>query len=116
MDASRVGNVARFINDGSHDKKSDGLTNCEAHNCTVDGFACVEIRALREIEEGEELLISYGEKYWKYITPESSPRSRSEEDTPPGQTTRRKGQSLQKEVDFLKGKLDRIQSIIDEEN
>lgn len=115
IDASRVGNVARFINDGSHSGKKKGRdysTNCEAFDCEIDGFACVEIRALREIFKGEELLISYGEKYWKHITPESSPRMSSHEETTSDQRTRRKGQ---KEVEVLKGKLARIQGILNED-
>lgn len=58
IDATRKGNVSRFIN---HSRES---ANCEPHVKYVNGDYRIAFYALRDLEYGEELLFDYKYDKW----------------------------------------------------
>lgn len=61
IDALNSGNELRYINDyrGIKDKP-----NCKISKATIDRKPVILIVIIDKIEEGEELLMDYGEGYW----------------------------------------------------
>eukprot|EP00040_Diaphanoeca_grandis_P026315 m.147234 g.147234 ORF g.147234 m.147234 type:complete len:488 (-) comp30522_c0_seq4:286-1749(-) len=75
VDMMRFGNELGFANDGVFGYDED-RTNCKIYNtgCKImchcgkgEPFASVFIQATKEIEIGQELLISYGQEYWENV-------------------------------------------------
>nr|GAT59627.1 SET-domain-containing protein [Mycena chlorophos] len=60
IDARLLGNPTRFLNDAKPRKP-----NCRAENVLVNGQRRIWLRAMRPIEKGVELTLSYGDEYWK---------------------------------------------------
>lgn len=60
IDGSPLENTMRYINHAPA-----GIANARAEEQGGKGKSkCIAIRALREIEPGEEILMDYGEDYW----------------------------------------------------
>ncbi|KAJ7273167.1 hypothetical protein C8J57DRAFT_267590 [Mycena rebaudengoi] len=64
IDAHRVGNPTRFIND-----PRPGKPNCEARQRLVNGDPRIAIFAVQPIAKDNELLLEYGEGYWRKVDP-----------------------------------------------
>ena len=59
-----LSNAARFANDANGLRKHPTLTNnCQFYEYNHEAF----IRATRLIKAGDEVLVDYGEHYWKYF-------------------------------------------------
>jgi len=68
IDAERIGNETRFLND-YHGIIEEPNVELQVDNDTLTGdIHCFAI-ALHEIQVGEELLMDYGEGYWDIISP-----------------------------------------------
>ncbi|EIW80429.1 SET domain-containing protein [Coniophora puteana RWD-64-598 SS2] len=59
IDAHRVGNFTRFLNHADDDGQ-----NVDVRPMVVNGDPRIALFAQRDIKAGEELFLSYGEKYW----------------------------------------------------
>ena len=60
VDASRQGNLTRFINHAPHP-----TANAVAALGLVGGVRKVGVRAARVVLEGEEVLLDYGRTWWR---------------------------------------------------
>jgi len=65
IDAGPMGNHTRFINHSCND-------NCEAEHFKLDdglgiGLPKVMIKATRDIQEGEQVFLNYGDQYFKHL-------------------------------------------------
>ena len=60
VDASRQGNLTRFINHAPHP-----TANAVAALGLVGGVRKVGVRAARAVLEGEEVLLDYGRTWWR---------------------------------------------------
>ncbi|KZT36229.1 SET domain-containing protein [Sistotremastrum suecicum HHB10207 ss-3] len=58
VDACSMGNGTRFINHSNDDY------NCRAVVVIIDGDHCLAIYAIKQLKEGDELLLNYGEEYF----------------------------------------------------
>lgn len=71
VDASRMGNEARFINDFRGVKPKPNVVFDDRR--TVAGDLCMSVwSGIGGIEKGEEILISYGKEFWKARNLQSS--------------------------------------------
>ncbi|KAG2023840.1 hypothetical protein CC2G_001450 [Coprinopsis cinerea AmutBmut pab1-1] len=62
VDASRMGNEARFVNDYRGIKKKPNAVFTDYR--TRSGELRICIRSCEEIKKGEEILVSYGKSWW----------------------------------------------------
>jgi hypothetical protein len=62
VDAENTGNEMRFINDYRNIKPEP---NCQLSHTSVDGKPIVLVCVVKQINENDELLLNYGEGYWK---------------------------------------------------
>ncbi|KAK7023973.1 SET-domain-containing protein [Favolaschia claudopus] len=60
IDAQWLGNPTRFLNDSMPRKP-----NCEAGHILVNGEKRIAITTIKNVKEGAELTLSYGEQYWE---------------------------------------------------
>lgn len=64
IDASAMGNQARFINDYRGISSRPNAVFQEGR--TLDGELCIDVwSAAQEIKKGDEILVSYGKSWWK---------------------------------------------------
>lgn len=69
LDSAKLGNETRFLNDP---RDSVLNANCDAKVVSVNGQHRIEFISSSTILKGEELLLSYGEKYWNEDLDEGS--------------------------------------------
>jgi hypothetical protein len=71
LDALKVGNISRFVNDNTYragEEESKGSTaNLETQFLFYQGSIHLGFYTTRDIEPDEELISSYGEDYWKTV-------------------------------------------------
>ncbi|RXW24230.1 hypothetical protein EST38_g1607 [Candolleomyces aberdarensis] len=60
IDARNAGNETRYLNHGNDDK-----ANCVADVINVHNTQRIVLQTNRKIKRGKELLLNYGENYWK---------------------------------------------------
>ena len=68
IDALRKGNIFRFMNDPrGYVMEYEEKPNVESETHWINGMPRILIFALNDLEPGDELLLSYGKKYWKDV-------------------------------------------------
>jgi hypothetical protein len=64
VDGETIGNELKYINDPKDVGSKGPNAKFWQSNKTLKGFYTCEIEALRDIQPQEEILVSYGDKYW----------------------------------------------------
>ena len=64
IDAAEAGNETRFINDFRDTPQ--GRPNCCFSQTYLAGRPAIMVVAVEDVREGEELLIDYGEAFWRH--------------------------------------------------
>lgn len=67
VDGETVGNELKYINDPKDVGSKGPNAKFWQSNKPLRGFYTCEIKALRDIQPGEEILVSYGDKYWRSL-------------------------------------------------
>lgn len=67
VDASEIGNDMRFINDSRSIGNKKPNVKYYRTSRRIKGYFMAKIIALRDIEPGEEILVSYGDGYWDQL-------------------------------------------------
>jgi SET domain-containing protein len=66
IDASKIGNEMRFINDYRNIANRPNVTLAKAY-CQVTGMPFVAVVAICDIQSGTELVANYGKLYWDNV-------------------------------------------------
>ncbi|GGI77328.1 SET domain-containing protein-lysine N-methyltransferase [Legionella impletisoli] len=72
MDARHSGNITRFINHApstNHFSKKGQLANVESTRHYINGIEFIKYKTIKAIEAGEQLLIDYGDEYFRSSNP-----------------------------------------------
>lgn len=102
--ARRNAGLGRWVNDPKGAKDEHGRprqTNCEftMHTPPGGGIRSAAVRTLRPIVRGEELLVRYGNEYWRYSVAAAKSKAKKKQQRRAGQAKSRRSPHNQRDAD-----------------